>query len=47
MVTTGLATAALIEANQVHSDFATRTTAMTELAISINNNTLKADAIGY
>ncbi|UCV00913.1 type II secretion system protein [Acidovorax radicis] len=47
IVTTGLATAALIEAKQVHSDFATRTTAMTELAISINNNTLKADAIGY
>lgn len=47
VVTTGLATAALIEAKQVHSDFATRTTAMTELAISINNNTLKADAIGY
>ncbi|MDH4415787.1 MAG: prepilin-type cleavage/methylation domain-containing protein [Acidovorax sp.] len=43
----GLAGEALKEAIETHSDFATRTTAMTELAISINNNTLKADAIGY
>ncbi len=50
----GLATFAQIdalaswdEAKQVHADFASRTTAMTELATSINVNTLKADAIGY
>lgn len=37
----------LDEAKSVHSDFAARTTAMTNLAISINNNTLTADAIGH
>ncbi|MBI1626999.1 type II secretion system protein [Comamonas sp. EJ-4] len=37
----------LDEAKTVHSDFADRTTAMTDLAISINNNTLTADALGH
>lgn len=53
-ISVGLATFAQIdaaaswaEAKQVHADFATRTTAMTELATSVNINTLKADAIGY
>lgn len=53
-ISTGLATYAQIdaaaswaEAKHVHADFATRTTAMTDLATSINTNTLKADAIGY
>lgn len=41
------ASASLQQAQQVHSDFAARTTAMTQLATSINVNTLKADAIGY
>jgi prepilin-type N-terminal cleavage/methylation domain-containing protein len=35
------------EAETVHSEFAARTTAMTDLAISINNNTLTADALGH
>lgn len=50
----GLATFAQIdalaswdEAKKVHTDFAQRTSAMTELTTSINTNTLKADAIGY
>lgn len=53
-ISVGLATFAQIdaaasweEAKQVHSDFAERTTAMTNLATSVNINTLKADAIGY
>lgn len=53
-ISVGLATFAQIdaaasweEAKQVHSDFAQRTTAMTDLATSVNINTLKADAIGY
>lgn len=37
----------LAQAQKVHGDFAARTTAMTELAISVNHNTLLADAIGY
>lgn len=37
----------LVEAKQVHKDFADRTTAMTVLSRDINNNTLKADAIGH
>jgi len=41
------AAASLDEAKQVHADFADRTTAMTAVATSINENTLKADAIGY
>lgn len=39
--------ASLAEARKVHSDFAARTSAMTDLAISINNNTLTADALGH
>ncbi|MDD3786810.1 MAG: prepilin-type cleavage/methylation domain-containing protein [Hydrogenophaga sp.] len=35
------------EAYDVWSDFASRTTAMTNLAVSVNENALKADAIGY
>lgn len=53
-ISTGLAAFALTdaiasmnEAKQVHSDFAARTTAMTERSTSINVNALKADAIGY
>ncbi|GAA6142575.1 type II secretion system protein [Hydrogenophaga sp. 5NK40-0174] len=34
-------------AEQDHSDFAANTTAMTTLAASINENTLRADAIGF
>ena len=41
------AIASLAEAKEVHKDFAERTTAMTDLSISINNNTLTADAIGH
>ena len=37
----------LAEATQVHNDFAARTTAMTELARSVNVNALVADAIGH
>lgn len=37
----------LDEAKRVHTEFATRTTAMTDLAISVNRNALIADAIGY
>ncbi|GAB3359685.1 MULTISPECIES: type II secretion system protein [Giesbergeria] len=50
-VAAGLAMAdsisSLAEAEDVHSDFATRTTAMTNLAISVNRNTLTADALGF
>lgn len=35
------------EAQQVHADFAARTTAMTDLSRSINQNALTADAIGH
>lgn len=37
----------LTEAQDVHRDFATRTTAMTDLSRSINDNALTADAIGH
>lgn len=37
----------LAEAKQVHADFADYTLAMTELARSINENALRADAIGH
>ncbi len=37
----------LAEATQVHSDFAARTTAVTNLSRSINVNALTADAIGH
>ncbi len=37
----------LAEAEDVHRDFADRTTAMTTLARDINQNTLRADAIGH
>lgn len=42
-----LAATSLADANQVHDDFATRTSAMTDLSISVNQNTLTGDAIGY
>jgi hypothetical protein len=45
-VISGAATS-LIEANTIHSDFAALTTAITDLSISINENTLVADAIGF
>jgi prepilin-type N-terminal cleavage/methylation domain-containing protein len=35
------------EAIQIHDDFAARTTAITDLSISINRNALVADAIGF
>jgi len=38
---------AVAEAKTVHTDFATRTTAITDLATSVNRNALTADAIGY
>jgi prepilin-type N-terminal cleavage/methylation domain-containing protein len=41
------AAASLVAANQVHADFAARTTAITTLSISINRNALVADAIGF
>lgn len=37
----------LAEAEQVHSDFAARTTAMTNLSRTLNENALRADAIGH
>lgn len=37
----------LAEAEQVHNDFAARTTAMTNLSRSVNVNALTADAIGH
>ena len=37
----------LAEAEEVHRDFAARTTAMTNLSRSINQNALTADAIGH
>lgn len=37
----------LAEAEDVWEDFAARTTAMTDVARSVNENALKADAIGY
>lgn len=37
----------LAEAEQVHKDFAERTTAMTNLSRTINANALRADAIGH
>ncbi len=37
----------LAEARQVHTDFATRTSAMTALAQAVNLNALRADAIGH
>lgn len=41
------AIASLAEAERVHDEFATRTTAMTVLATSVNRNTLIGDAIGH
>lgn len=41
------AIASLAEAERVHDEFATRTTAMTVLATSVNRNTLISDAIGH
>ncbi len=38
---------AVAEARRVHTEFATRTTAITDLTISVNRNALTADAIGY
>lgn len=38
---------AVAEAKTVHTNFATRTTAITDLATSVNRNALTADAIGY
>ena len=42
-----LAAASLASAQQTHADFAARTTAITDLSISINQNALTADAIGF
>jgi hypothetical protein len=42
-----MAAISLASAQQTHTDFATRTTAMTDLSISINQNALTADAIGF
>lgn len=42
-----LAAASLASAQQTHDDFKARTTAMTDLSISINQNALTADAIGF
>jgi prepilin-type N-terminal cleavage/methylation domain-containing protein len=41
------AIASLAEAEQIHADFAARTTAATTLSVSINRNALVADAIGF
>ncbi|MDP3226546.1 MAG: prepilin-type cleavage/methylation domain-containing protein [Acidovorax sp.] len=41
------AIASLAEARRVHTAFAARTTAATELSTSVNRNTLTADAIGH
>lgn len=43
----GLTTASLVDARQTHDEFAARTTAITDLSISINRNALTADAIGF
>lgn len=42
-----LAVEARDSAQQDHNDFASRTTAATDLSISVNNNALRADAIGF
>ena len=39
--------ASLVDAIATHDEFAARTTAITDLAISINRNALMADAIGF
>lgn len=47
IVSTGLAAAGFIQATAAWGAFATNTTEMTNLAISIGNNALIADAIGF
>ena len=42
-----LAVEARDSAQQDHNDFASRTTAATDLSISVNSNALRADAIGF
>ncbi|WP_068166929.1 type II secretion system protein [Hydrogenophaga taeniospiralis] len=46
-VSMGLAVDSLVDAQDTHSEFAARTTAITDLSISINRNALLADAIGF
>lgn len=41
------AAASLVEAQNIHADFAVRTTAITNLSVSINRNALVADAVGF
>lgn len=47
IATTVIAADSLAEAQQVFDDFAARTTAMTTLSRSVNENALRADAIGF
>lgn len=47
IATVVLAADALSSAEQDHADFASRTTAATDLSISVNRNALRADAIGF
>jgi hypothetical protein len=42
-----LSVESLNAARQDHADFAARTTAATDLSISVNRNALRADAIGF
>ena len=46
-VSMGLAVDSLVDAQDTHNEFAARTTAITDLSISINRNALLADAIGF
>lgn len=43
----GMAVDSLVDAQATHNEFAVRTTAITDLSISINRNALLADAIGF